>query len=213
MYVPLMSINPNHESVLEKQLTLVLNKSWLCIGYTSPKRAIVSLMGGETDHPVMALDMSFDPNGELIYANPVSWEVWVTLPVRDTDFYVQTHKGQIRAPTVIVAKNFNKIPLKRPRLSAHTIFERDRGVCQYTGRQLTRSAASLDHILPRSRGGKDSWNNLVLCDKHVNMAKADRTPEEAGLQLLRKPFEPNSVPVSSTIRAAHHPDWAPFLVN
>jgi 5-methylcytosine-specific restriction endonuclease McrA len=202
-----------HESVLEKQLTLVLNRSWLTIGFTSPKKAIVSLMGGDQSHPVMALDIAFDEDGNLAYANPVEWETWVNLPIREQDLYVQTHKGRIRVPTVIVARNFNKIPMRKPRLSSSSIFERDGGRCQYTDKILTRSSASMDHVLPRSRGGRDSWQNLVLCDKHVNLAKADRTPEEAGLILKRKPIAPPEVPVSTTIRNANHVDWTPFLMK
>jgi len=200
-----------HESVLEKQLTLMLNKSWLAIGFTTPKKAIVSLMGGDENHPVMALDLAFDDEGNLTYANPVEWETWIQLPIRETDLYIQTHKGRIRVPTVVVARNFNKVPMRKSRLSSHTIFERDGGKCQYTNKVLTRSSATLDHILPRSRGGKDSFTNLVLCDKHINMLKADRTPEEAGLTLLRKPIAPPEVPVSTTIKTAHHKDWESFL--
>ena len=202
-----------HESVLDKQLTLVLNRSWLPIGHLSVKKAVVALMGGDKDHPVMALDMAFDEEGAPTYTNPVPWETWVALPVRDCDLYVQTHKGRIRVPTVVITRTFNKVPVLKPRVSSRTIFERDNGRCQYTGKSLTRSGASLDHIIPRSRGGRDSFSNLVLCDKEVNLFKADRTPEEAGLRLIRKPVTPPDMPVSATIREAHHRDWIPFLMR
>lgn len=202
-----------HESVLDKQLVLKLNASWIAVEYGTPRKAVVSLMGGDGEHPVVALDISFNEDGTLEYANPVEWEEWITLPIRPQDFYIQTHKGRIRVPTVIIAKNFKKVPTRKARVSSASIFERDGGKCQYTGKLLTRSSSTLDHVLPRSRGGKDTFQNLVLCDAAINRMKADRTPEEAGLTLLRKPVAPPELPVSATIRQAFHRDWEPFLLK
>jgi hypothetical protein len=208
---PFLILDEHHESILNKHLTLQLNGSWIACGFLTCRKAIVSLMGGDAQHPVVALDMEFAEDGSLVYANPTEWAAWEKLPIREGDFYIQTARGRIRAPTVVVARNFNQIPMKKARLSANTIFERDGGRCQYTNKALTRSGMSLDHVLPKSRGGKDTFQNLVLCDKHVNIFKADRTPEEAGLTLLRKPVAPPEVPVSTTIKVAHHPDWNAFL--
>lgn len=203
---------PTHESVLDRQICLMLNRSWLPVGLLSTRKALVALAGESTDHHVRALDMTFDEWGNLLSATPTTWEDWQALPVRENDLYVQTHKAQIRVPTVLVTMAFNKVPIKRPRVSSRSIYDRDGGRCQYTGKELTRSSASLDHVLPKSRGGRDDFLNLVLCDKEVNMAKADQTPDEAGLTLLRKPFEPKGLPVSATI-TANHVDWLPFLVR
>jgi 5-methylcytosine-specific restriction endonuclease McrA len=85
-------------------------------------------------------------------------------------------RGAIRVPTVIVALNFAKVPRKRPKLSAKTIRERDGNRCQYTGVLLRPDQGSLDHVLPRSRGGKDTWENLVWSSKDVNARKANRLP-------------------------------------
>src|ERR1035441_6216875 len=91
-------------------------------------------------------------------------------------------RGQIRVPTVIVAVNYAKVPKKRPKLCAKAIRERDGNRCQYTGRLLHPNEGSLDHVVPRSRGGKDAWENLVWSAKEVNQRKADRLPREAGLR-------------------------------
>jgi 5-methylcytosine-specific restriction endonuclease McrA len=211
--IHLMSdINPQHESVLDRQMVLMLNASWIAVGYLTVKKSLVALCGGDSNHHVMALDLTLDEWGNLLYANPVDFETWCQLPVREGDAYIQTHKGRIRAPTVVITKAFNKVPVKKPRVSARAIYDRDGGRCQYTGRPVSRSAATLDHVQPKSRGGRDSFENLVLCDKDVNMEKADRTPDEAGLKLLRKPFEPKALPVTATI-AVNHIDWKPFLVR
>jgi len=72
--------------------------------------------------------------------------------------------------------------MKRPKLCARTIRERDGNRCHYTGRMLRPEEGSLDHVVPRSRGGKDVWENLVWSAKEVNQKKADRLPHEAGLK-------------------------------
>ena len=116
---------------------------------------------------------------------------------------MHTVRGQIRVPTVIVAVNYAKVPKKRPKLCARTIRERDGNRCQYTGRVLHPDEGSLDHVVPRSRGGKDAWENLVWSAKEVNQRKADRLPHEAGLKLLSVPRAPKELPISALIRNAH----------
>ena len=143
---------------------------------------------------------------------PRSWDEWITLPIRDQDESVHTVRGQIRVPTVIVAVNYAKVPKKRPKLCARTIRERDGNRCQYTGRVLRPDEGSLDHVVPRSRGGKDAWENLVWSAKEVNQRKADRLPHEAGLKLLSVPRAPKELPAMAFIRNAHHiPDWKLFV--
>lgn len=143
---------------------------------------------------------------------PVTWEEWITLPIREQDEAVHTVRGQIRVPTVIVAVNYAKVPRKRPKLCARAIRERDGNRCQYTGRALRPDEGSLDHVVPRSRGGKDAWENLVWSAKEVNHRKADRLPHEAGLKLLATPRAPKELPASAFIRNANKvEDWKLFL--
>jgi 5-methylcytosine-specific restriction endonuclease McrA len=211
-------MNLNHESVLDKQICLSLNRNWVAIGCLSPKKAIIAMCGGVGDeHPALGMDieMGVDENGNdvLISARPVAWEEWLSLPVRSCDFSVETKDRSIRAPVVLISANFSKIPMKRPRLSSRSIWERDRGICQYSGRQLTRAGSNIDHIHPRSRGGKDSWENCVLADKHLNSMKGDKFPHEVGLKLIRQPKAPPAVPVSASITEARHDFWKPFLIK
>lgn len=205
-----------HISVLEKQLCLVLNARWIPIGCLSIKKAVVALSGGLGDeHPAMALDieMGVDENGDdvVINARPVKWEEWVGLKIRDCDLYIQTNRSKIRAPTVIISTGYAKVPMHRPRLSLGNIAERDNYTCQYSGRKLSRKELSIDHIHPKSRGGKEIWENLVLADKKINTMKADRFPHEVGLKLIRQPKAPPLLPVSTTIRESRHNTWKPFL--
>jgi len=115
-------------------------------------------------------------------------------------------------PTVIVAVNYAKVPKKRPKLCARAIRERDRNRCQYTGRVLRPDEGSLDHVVPRSRGGEDTWENLVWASKEVNQRKADRLPREAGLRLLSRPRAPKELPVSALIQnPSDIPEWRIFM--
>ena len=134
------------------------------------------------------------------------------LPVRDSDYAVHTVRGAIRVPTVIVAVNYARVPKKRPKLCAKSIRERDANRCQYTGKLLRPDEGSLDHVLPRSRGGKDAWENLVWSSKAVNARKGNRLPHEAGLKLLKLPRAPKELPVTVLLRNAHGvADWNLFV--
>jgi len=102
--------------------------------------------------------------------------------------------------------------LQRPKLCARTIRERDGNRCQYTGRVLRPDEGSLDHVVPRSRGGKDAWENLVWSANEVSQKKADRLPHEAGLKPLSVPRAPTELPVSVFIRnTAQVDDWKLFI--
>jgi 5-methylcytosine-specific restriction endonuclease McrA len=190
-------------SVLCKSTVLVLNRNWQAINVRTPQEAFC----------MMATNVAtgLEIEGEDCI-RPVSWEEWIALPVREQDEAVHTVRGPIRVPTVIVAVNYAKVPKKRPKLCARAIRERDGNCCQYTGRLLRPDEGSLDHVVPRSRGGKDAWENLVWSAKEVNQKKADRLPHEAGLKLLSKPRVPKELPVSALIRnTAAVEDWKLFL--
>lgn len=170
------------------------------------------MTGGEKGHrPALAMDIIFDENGEFASAIPTDWEHWVKLPIRNGDSALLTSSGPIRLPTVIVNPRYGRMPMKLPRLTKQAIAVREKGVCGYSGRKLSKSEGTVDHIVPRARGGKDSWENLIYCDKKINFAKGSRLNEEAGLKLLKKPKAPMAIPASSTITQINHPHWAYFL--
>ena len=202
----------NTASLIDQPLTLRLNSSWLPIGQCTPKQAIIAMCGGEKgQRPALAMDIHFDENGEFAGAVPTDWEHWVKLPIRNGDQALMTNRGPIRLPTVITNPRYGKMPLKMPRLTKQAIFAREDGVCGYSGRKLSKNEATVDHITPRARGGKDSWDNLILCDKKINFAKGSRLNEEAGLRLLKKPKAPLPIPASASIKQINHPHWSYFL--
>ncbi len=190
-------------SVLDKHVVLVLNRNWQAINVRTPADAFCQMA---TD-VVTALDIREDES--MI---PTCWEDWKKLAVRENDFSVGTAHGLIRVPTVVVLSRFSKVPMKRPKFNARNLWERDGGRCQYTGRALRPGEGNIDHIVPRSRGGATTWENCVLAAREVNSRKANRTPEEAGLTLLRRPESPRELPVTQLLRNVHGiPDWEPFL--
>jgi 5-methylcytosine-specific restriction endonuclease McrA len=197
------------ESVLEKNVVLVLNRNWQAVNTTTPAHAFCQMASGNA----MGLDMGLEEE-EGQQMNPVSWEEWVTLPVRDSDWAVGVVRGRLRVPRVILAVRYNRVPMRHPKFSYQAIRDRDQGRCQYTGRKLGREEGNIDHIVPRSRGGQTSWHNCVLSCKRVNNHKGDRTPPEAGLRLLKKPDSPRVLPMTLFLRNVHGiPEWEPFLIQ
>ncbi len=204
-------------SVLDKQIVTKLNRRWTAVDFMTVREAVVFLASeADNTHPGFAMDYetAIDENGNhvLVYANPVPWEEWIKLPVRKGDLAIHTGRGDIRVPLVVVCAHYDKVPTKTTRWSTGNVHRRDGYVCAYTGRKLSHAEASVDHILPRSRGGRDEWTNTVSCDRKVNTLKANKTPEEAGLKLLRKPKAPPTMPVVITKADARDPSQTPFLI-
>src|SRR5678815_3375207 len=188
--------------ILNKQTVLVLNRHWQAIHVKTPAEAFCMM----ASDAATALDIS---EGNFL---PTKWSDWIALPVRDCDQAVNTPRGPVRVPTVIMAVNYTRVPLRRPRFGARGIWERDGGVCQYSGRKLDHNEGNIDHVVPRSRGGKTAWENCVLARREINSRKADRLPQEAGLRLRKPPNAPRALPASAFIRNHHGmPDWEHFL--
>jgi 5-methylcytosine-specific restriction endonuclease McrA len=195
-------------NILNKNIVLVLNRNWQAINVRTPQEAFCMM----ATNVATGLEIELGDGARAEALRPVTWDEWITLPIRPQDTAVHTVRGAIRVPTVIVAVNYAKVPKKRPKLSAKTIRERDGNRCQYTGALLRPDEGSLDHVLPRSRGGKDTWENLVWSSKDVNSRKANRLPHEAGLKLLKQPRAPKELPASAFIRNAHNvADWNLFV--
>ena len=125
--------------------------------------------------------------------------------------YVTDKAHKVRVPEVIILHDFKAVPKRQIKLTRRHLYIRDKGTCQYTGKKLSTREATLDHIIPRSRGGKNTWENLVLCDPTVNRQKDNRTPEEAGMKLLRKPFKPKWHPIYNSYLKDRPESWYKFV--
>jgi 5-methylcytosine-specific restriction endonuclease McrA len=204
-------------NIADKAIVLKLNKNWTAVGYDTVQKAITDLVSGVVE----AIDIQYvmDENGvpdfnQTPSMRPVKWDEWITLPVRSCDIAIHSSRMTIRVPTVLVAVNYTKVPMKtwKGKPSKDAIYIRDGGRCQYTGKSLDKKTATIDHILPKSRGGSDDWENLALTSKELNSEKGNRLNSEIGLKLLKQPVKPKPVPVTQLIVEARHPDWE-FFIN
>lgn len=192
----------NNRDVLENPSVLVLNKLWIPINTRTVADAITQLFTG--------VAQAVDVDGSNMF--PVSWKQWMELPVREHDQAIHTPSRTFRAPTLIVLGVFAEVRSKEVKFSNRAVYERDGGVCQYSGKKLKRSEASVDHVHPRYLGGKDGFENCVLADRKINSTKGHKTLDQAGLKLRRRPFKPSKVPVCRTIvNSLGIPDWELIL--
>ena len=188
-------------SVLENQC-LVLNRSWQAINVVTVQAALLQMAADA------ATGMNFTPDGFV----PVEWADWLALDVRPEDDSVGTPSRRVRAPRVIIAVKFNKVPLKRPRLTMRHLRERDGGRCAYTERVLKPEECSIEHVVPRSKGGTTEWKNVVLADKQINNLRGNRSLKEAGLTLKIQPTVPTAKQFHESIRhQLKFPEWEFFV--
>jgi 5-methylcytosine-specific restriction endonuclease McrA len=205
-------------NIVDAKIVRRLNANWMRIGWSTVAEAIIALCGGNpSDPPALAMDIDYERDAEgnpiyekMIQAIPTKWEDWIKLPVRKGDMSIRTSTREIRVPTVIVCPKYKDMPIKELRPTKTGIRARDKNRCQYTGVELTNKTASIDHVLPRSKGGKDTWENLVLCHKDVNSKKGNKLNKEIGLKLLKTPTAPRAIPVCELITEVRHPDHQHF---
>lgn len=113
-------------------------------------------------------------------------------------------------PAVIKLTRYVNIPYKGVSLSRENVFKRDGFECQYCG---TKKELTIDHIIPKAKGGKTSWNNLVTACKKCNSKKGNFTLEEAGLQLSFQPYKPSYIMYLRTLSGNNYSEWKPYLMQ
>ena len=123
---------------------------------------------------------------------------------------IRTVSRSYAYPAVIRLAQYKTIPYKGVLLNRANLFRRDRGQCQYCGsvKQLT-----IDHVIPRSKGGKTSWTNLVTACNRCNVLKGDKTLEQVGMQLRMEPFVPSLSYFLASYAERQAQEWMPFLAS
>ena len=138
--------------------------------------------------PVLVLNATFEPiNVTAVRRAMVLMLKGVAQAEETSQTRVHSASRSLEVPSVIRLLAYRHIPQQTRALSRKNILLRDRNTCQFCKRILPASELTLDHVVPRSRGGRSSWENLVACCYQCNNRKGDRTPEEAGLALARRP--------------------------
>jgi 5-methylcytosine-specific restriction endonuclease McrA len=162
---------------------LVLNASYEPINVCAARRAIVLVLKG--------VAMTEEENGHYLHSTRIS----------------------IRVPSVIRLLEYRRIPHQTRSLSRKNILLRDRNVCQYCGAVLPSGELTLDHVIPRSRGGASTWENLVACCHSCNRRKGNQSVHEAGMKLMREPRAFNLHTSRHIMRLIGHSDakWRKYL--
>lgn len=126
----------------------------------------------------------------------------------DPEKIIRTVDDEFSYPSVIRLRRYIRLPYARIVLSRRNIMKRDRHICQYCG---SKKGLTLDHVLPRSRGGADSWENLVTACDTCNVKKGNRTPDEAKMPLNIKPYRPIHITFFQNLMGGVQDHWKPYL--
>jgi 5-methylcytosine-specific restriction endonuclease McrA len=189
---------------------LVLNKYYMAVHVVSVRRAFCLLFKELAE--VITID-----DGRYASFDFASWrevsQARVLFREPDDDF-IRTVHFEIQVPRIIRLLTYDRLPRQRVKFNRRNLFARDGNRCQYCGKKFATDALSLDHVVPRVRGGKASWDNIVCACLRCNVRKGGRTPREAGMKLVREPVEPRTSPVV-TLKLSHHKykSWRAFLDN
>jgi 5-methylcytosine-specific restriction endonuclease McrA len=159
---------------------LVLNKSWVAVNVITLRRAIKIVYKEDASIVV------YNKHAAVSYET-YSWEEWEKISPQDDEEVIRTSRNLIRVPKVIVLHGYNKIgQIKKVNFSRRGALKRDEHICQYCGEK----GDTIDHVVPKSMGGKTSWENCVAACVKCNARKANRTPDQARMKLSRVPYKP-----------------------
>jgi 5-methylcytosine-specific restriction endonuclease McrA len=178
---------------------LVLNSLYQAVQITGARRAFVLFYAGRA----RALGPDF---------SSYDFENWCDLPPGADHEMIGTPTSRVRIPRVIQLIHYDRLPNREVRFTRRNIFYRDKNRCQYCGKVFAQRDLNLEHVVPLSRGGSSNWTNVVTACIACNTRKGNRTPFEAGMQLVRSPRKPAGHPL---MRARWigpcHEEWKSFL--
>ena len=184
---------------MAESAVLVLNSVYQAVQVTTVRRAFRLFYAGR----VRAVAPDF---------TTYDFENWCELPAGIEHEVIHTPRRAIRIPRVIQLLHYDRVPRREVRFTRRNIFYRDRNRCQYCGRVFAQSELNLDHVVPLSRGGVSTWENVVCACVSCNSRKGNRTPSEAGMLLVRSPRRPAGHPI---LRAGwigpRYEEWRTFL--
>lgn len=192
---------------------LVLNKLYVAVRVISARRAF-SLLCREIAE-VIHVETGSDGPKYMTY----DFESWAEVSAARDQFadagphdWLRTVRLEIAVPKIIRLVGYDRLPDQIVKLNRRNLFARDRNMCQYCGKHFSTCDLSIDHVLPRTLGGGDSWENLVCACIRCNARKGGRTPEQAGMKLIRKAERPKRNPIIA-LRLGHekYASWKQFL--
>jgi 5-methylcytosine-specific restriction endonuclease McrA len=189
---------------------LVLNRYYMAVHVVSVRRAFCLLFKELAE--VITID-----DGRYASFDFASWrevsEARALFKEPDDDF-IRTVQFEIQVPRIIRLLTYERFPRQKVKFNRKNLFARDGNRCQYCGKRFPTTELSLDHLVPRSRGGQATWDNIVCACLRCNVRKGGRTPREAGMRLIRDPVEPKTSP-ALCLKLSHrkYKSWKAFLDN
>ena len=186
---------------------LVLNRFYTAIHVVTVRRA-VTLLCKHSAEVVTVRDGRYDT---------YDFDSWCELSEFRDEFepdgdWLRSVNFEVRVPRVIRLLVYDRLPRQRVKFNRRNIYARDGNRCQYCGRRFPTSELSIDHIVPRSRGGRTTWTNVVCACLKCNVRKGGRLPEEAGMTLIRRPVEPRRSPVINLhLGQPRYRSWQHFI--
>lgn len=178
---------------------LVLNRFYMPVNIVTVRRAFCMLVAGiarALDHQHRTFD----------------FQSWAELSFAVHDETVGLVGRAVRVPRVVLLATYDRFPKRTVRLSRLNIMLRDLHTCQYCGKKMPRSKLNIDHVVPRSRGGQTTWENVVASCHACNRRKGGQLPAEAGMHLLKVPAKPRTTPFVDLIAAPiEYEEWRPFF--
>jgi 5-methylcytosine-specific restriction endonuclease McrA len=187
---------------------LVLNKCYMAVHIIPVRRAFCLLFKDLAE--VVTLD-----DGRYQTHDFQSWREVSEARARfkdPDDDYIRTIHFEIQVPRVIRLLTYDRLPRTRIKFNRRNIFARDGNRCQYCGKRFPTGELSLDHVLPRSRGGGMDWDNIVCACVRCNVRKGGRTPAEAGMKLIKIPVKPRTSPtLGLKLANRKYQSWKTFL--
>ena len=189
---------------------LALNRLYMAIHVISVRRAFCLLCKGlaEVVHVEDGSYVAYDFEG---------WRELSDLKLSLGDAgvgedWISAVNFRIQVPRVIRLLSYDRMPRNVVKFSRRNVFLRDENRCQYCARRFSAHNLSLDHVIPRSRGGETTWENVVCACVKCNVTKGGRTPKEAGMKLHRPPVRPSQNPVLAyQLRSQKYACWKNFL--
>lgn len=179
--------------------TLVLNRAWLAIAST-PVRNALRLVYSEAAKVVQ-------PDTYEVHG----FESWSGLEIPEGEESISTVRLELRIPEVIVLNSFSGVPRQALPFTRKNLIRRDLSRCQYCGKQPGQAQLSVDHVIPRSKGGGTSWENCVLACLRCNRRKGNKLASEVGMILLQEPKPPAWSPIFEVAGGEKPAAWRRFI--
>lgn len=192
---------------------LLLNAHYMAMRVVSVRRAFTLLFKRDGQEQPVAEIVHVD-GGQYVSYN---FEDWRQLSQFRKEFepnshdWIRTVRFDLCVPRIIRVLTFAKQPRQDVKFNRRNLFARDHNICQYCGKKFSTSDLSLDHVIPRSRGGTTLWENVVTACGPCNRRKGDRTPEEARMKMLSHPVRPRFLAIVLMGEANAHMAWRKYL--